>query len=222
MSEEALIGLFVATVQFGTLVFLAALGELIAERAGVLNLGVEGMMAMGAVSGFMVGLETGSPWAAFFAAAAVGALVGGLHALVSVVLGADQVVSGLALTIGGLGLAAYVGRNVVGERPETLFTDLGIAGLADIPWIGEIFFDQPPVVYLTVLLGIAGWFVLARTRLGLAIRAAGESAPTTDTAISKPMVSGVPTPPATRMITYSSSSGTHNNTRSSTTNTAPA
>ncbi|MYG72694.1 MAG: ABC transporter permease, partial [Acidimicrobiia bacterium] len=77
MSEAALIGLFVATVQFATLVFLAALGELIAERAGVLNLGVEGMMAMGAVSGFMVGLETGSPWAAFFAAAAVGALVGG-------------------------------------------------------------------------------------------------------------------------------------------------
>ena len=182
MSEEALIGLFVATVQFGTLVFLAALGELFAERAGVLNLGVEGMMAMGAVSGFMVGLETGSPWAAFFAAAGVGALVGGFHALVSVVLGADQVVSGLALTIGGLGLAAYVGRNVVGERPETLFTDLGIVGLADIPWIGEIFFDQPPVVYLTVLLGIAAWFVLARTRLGLAIRAAGESAPTTDTA----------------------------------------
>lgn len=182
MSEAALIGLFVATVQFSTLVFLAALGELIAERAGVLNLGVEGMMTMGAVSGFMVGLETGSPWAAFFAAAAVGSLVGGFHALVSVVLGADQVVSGLALTIGGLGLAAYVGRNVVGERPETQFTDLGIAGLADIPWIGEIFFDQPPVVYLTVLLGLGVWFVLARTRLGLAIRAVGESAPTTDTA----------------------------------------
>jgi len=182
MSEDALIGLFVATVQFGTLVYLAALGELIAERAGVLNLGVEGMMAMGAVSGFMVGLETGSPWAAFFAAAAVGALVGGFHALVSVVLGAGQVVSGLALTIGGLGLAAYVGRNVVGERPEALFTDLGIAGLADIPWIGEIFFDQPPVVYVAVVMGLSVWFVLARTRLGLAIRAAGESAPTTDTA----------------------------------------
>ena len=180
MSEAALIGLFVATVQFATLVFLAALGELIAERAGVLNLGVEGMMAMGAVSGFMVGLETGSPWAAFFAAAAVGALVGGLHALVSVILGADQVVSGLALTIGGLGLAAYVGRNVVGERPETQFTDLGIAGLADIRWFGEIFFDQPPVVYLAVLLGLAVWFVLTRTRLGLALRAVGESAPTTD------------------------------------------
>ena len=177
MSEAALVGLFVATVQFATLVFLAALGELIAERAGVLNLGVEGMMAMGAVSGFMVGLETGSPWAAFFAAAAVGALVGGLHALVSVILGADQVVSGLALTIGGLGLAAYVGRNVVGERPETQFTDLGIAGLADIRWFGEIFFNQPPVVYLAVLLGLAVWFVLARTRLGLALRAVGSRPP---------------------------------------------
>ncbi|MYG94432.1 MAG: ABC transporter permease [Acidimicrobiia bacterium] len=180
MSEAALVGLFVATVQFATLVYLAALGELFAERAGVLNLGVEGMMAMGAVSGFMVGLETGSPWAAFAAAIVVGALVGGLHALISVVLGADQVVSGLALTIGGVGLAAYVGRNVGGRIPETQFTDMSIAGLADIRWFGEIFFDQPPVVYLAVGLGLVSWFVLARTRLGLALRAVGESAPTTD------------------------------------------
>ncbi len=180
MSEVALVGLFVAAVQFATLVFLAALGELIAERAGVLNLGVEGMMTMGAVSGFMVGLETGSPWAAFFAAAAMGALVGGVHALVSVVLGADQVVSGLAITIGGLGLAAYMGRNVVGERPETVFTDLRIVGAADIRWFGDIFFNQPPVVYLAVLLGLAAWLELTRTRLGLALRAVGESAPTTD------------------------------------------
>ncbi|MCY3967048.1 MAG: ABC transporter permease [bacterium] len=180
MSEAAVIGLFVATVQFATLVYLAALGELIAERAGVLNLGVEGMMAMGAVSGFMVGLETGSPWAAFVVAAAVGALVGGFHALISVVLGADQVVSGLALTIGGVGLAAYVGRNVGGRIPETKFTDMSIIGLSEIRWFGDIFFNQPPVVYLAVLLGAGSWFVLARTRLGLALRAVGESAPTTD------------------------------------------
>ncbi|MYB11629.1 MAG: ABC transporter permease, partial [Acidimicrobiia bacterium] len=130
--------------------------------------------------GGLVGWSPGGRGAGFLPAGAGGGLVGGLHALVSVVLGADQVVSGLALTIGGLGLAAYVGRNVVGERPETLFTDLGIAGLADIRWFGDIFFNQPPVVYLAVLLGLAVWFVLARTRLGLALRAVGESAPTTD------------------------------------------
>ncbi len=180
MSEAAVVGLFVATVQFATLVYLAALGELIAEKAGVLNLGVEGMMAMGAVSGFMVGLETGSAWAAFVVAAAVGAMVGGFHALISVVLGADQVVSGLALTIGGVGLAAYVGRNVGGRIPETQFTDMGIIGLSGIRWFGDIFFNQPPVVYLAVMLGVVSWFVLTRTRVGLALRAVGESAPTTD------------------------------------------
>ena len=180
MSEAAVIGLLTASVQFGTLVYLAALGEMIAERAGVINLGVEGMMSMGAVSGFMVALATGSPWVGFAAAVAVGVLVASVHALVSVAAGAGQVVSGLALTIGGVGLSAYVGRDVVGRRPDAVFTDMGIVGLADIPWLGQIFFDHPPVVYLTALLGAAAWFVLSRTRLGLTLRAVGESAATAD------------------------------------------
>lgn len=180
MSEAAVVGLLVATVQFATLVYLAGLGELIAERSGVLNLGVEGMMAMGAVSGFMMALATGRPWIGFAFAALVGMAVAGIHALVSVVMGAGQVVSGLAITIGGLGFAAFIGQDAVRERADAVFTDLGIAGLADIRWVGPILFNQPPVVYLAGLLGVAAWFVLNRTRLGLALRAVGESASTTD------------------------------------------
>ena len=169
-----------ATVQFATLVYLAGLGELIAERSGVLNLGVEGMMAMGAVSGFMVAVATDRPWIGFLAAALVGMAVAGVHAMVSVVMGAGQVVSGLAITIGGLGFAAFIGQDAVRQRADAVFTDLGIAGLADIPWAGPILFNQPPVVYLAAGLGVAAWFVLNRTRLGLALRAVGESASTTD------------------------------------------
>lgn len=180
MSEDAVIGLLVATVQFATLVYLAGLGELIAERSGVLNLGVEGMMAMGAVTGFMAAIATDRPWVGFAVAALVGMATAGVHALVSVIMGAGQVVSGLAITIGGLGFAAFIGQDAVRERADAVFTDLSIVGLSDIPWAGPILFDQPPVVYLAGVLGVAAWFVLSRTRLGLALRAVGESASTTD------------------------------------------
>ena len=182
MTEAALVGLVVATVQFATLVYLAGLGELIAERSGVLNLGVEGMMAMGAVSGFMMAQATGRPWIGFAFAALVGTAVAGVHAVVSVVLGAGQIVSGLAITIGGLGFAAFIGQDAVRQRADAVFTDAGLAGLADLRWAGPILFDQPPVVYLAALSGVAVWFVLNRTRLGLALRAVGESASTTDSA----------------------------------------
>ncbi len=182
MSEASIIGLFVFTIRFAVLLYLAALGEVIAERAGVLNLGVEGMMAMGAVSGFLVGLETGNPWLALIAGIIVGALTSGLHALLSVVLGADQVVSGLALTIFGLALAAFIGKDKVGTPPEGTFEPLPVPGLSEIPWVGEIFFQQPPVVYLTALAGLGAWYVLNRTRVGLGLRAAGESAATADAA----------------------------------------
>ncbi|WP_419842080.1 ABC transporter permease [Candidatus Poriferisodalis sp.] len=180
MTESAVVGLLVATVQFATLVYLAGLGELIAERSGVLNLGVEGMMAMGAVSGFMAAVATGRPWIGFAVAALVGTAVAGVHAVVSVALGAGQVVSGLAITIGGLGFAAFIGQDAVRQRADAVFTDLGIAVLADIRWAGPILFDQPPVVYLTGILGVAVWFFLHRTSMGLALRAVGESAATTD------------------------------------------
>ena len=182
MNEASLIGLLEATVSFGALLYLAALGEMITEKAGILNLGVEGMMAIGAVTGFVVALQTENPWVALVAAIGAGALAGLLHGLFTVVLGAEQVVSGLSLTILGIGLAAYIGKGSVG-RPagaELVPVDWGL--LTDIPWAGPVLFQQSPLVYMAVLAGLAAWFVLGRTRLGLAVRAAGESAPTTDAA----------------------------------------
>tara|TARA_B100000959_G_scaffold232484_1_gene249409 strand:+ start:588 stop:1520 length:933 start_codon:yes stop_codon:yes gene_type:complete len=182
VNEASLIGLFEATVSFGALLYLAALGEMIAEKAGILNLGVEGMMAMGAVTGFVVALQTGNPWVALVAAVAAGAMIGLLHGFFTVVLGAEQVVSGLSLTILGLGLAAFVGRGSVGEPAGAEMVSVDWGPLSDIPWAGPILFAQSPFVYLAVITGFVTWFVLWRTRLGLAVRAAGESASTADAA----------------------------------------
>ena len=182
MTEASLIGLLEATVSFGALLYLAALGEMITEKAGILNLGVEGMMAIGAVTGFVVALQTGNPWVALVAAIAAGALIGLLHGLFTVVLGAEQVVSGLSLTILGIGLAAYMGRGSVGQPAGAELVPVDWGPLSDIPWAGPVLFQQSPLVYMAVLAGIAAWFVLGRTRLGLAVRAAGESAPTADAA----------------------------------------
>ena len=182
MTEETVLGLIVSIIEFGTLLYLAALGELIAEKSGVLNLGVEGMMAMGGVSAYWVGVETGDPWAALVFAGLVGAGVASIHGLVSVVMGADQVVSGLALTILGLGLAAFLGRNLVFEPPGATFADRTLGPLSDIPWIGETVFSMTSVSWLALALGLAMWFVLTRTRAGLSLRAVGESAATADAA----------------------------------------
>ena len=182
MNEASLIGLLEATVSFGALLYLAALGEMITEKAGILNLGVEGMMAIGAVTGFVVALQTGNPWVALVAAIGAGALAGLLHGLFTVVLGAEQVVSGLSLTILGIGLAAYIGKGFVGRPAGAELVPVDWGPLTDIPWAGPVLFQQSPLVYMAVLAGLAAWFVLGRTRLGLAVRAAGESAPTADAA----------------------------------------
>ena len=182
MTEETVLGLIVSVIEFGTLLYLAALGELIAEKSGVLNLGVEGMMAMGGVSAYWLSIETGDPWSALVFAALVAAAVASIHGLVSVVMGADQVVSGLALTILGLGLAAFLGRNLVFESPEATFADRTLGPLSDIPWIGETVFSMSSVSWLALALGAVTWFVLSRTRAGLSLRAVGESAATADAA----------------------------------------
>ncbi len=182
MNEASLIGLLEATVSFGALLYLAALGEMITEKAGILNLGVEGMMAIGAVTGFVVALQTENPWVALVAAIGAGALAGLLHGLFTVVLGAEQVVSGLSLTILGIGLAAYIGKGFVGRPAGAELVPVDWGPLTDIPWAGPVLFQQSPLVYMAVLAGLAAWFVLGRTRLGLAVRAAGESASTADAA----------------------------------------
>lgn len=181
-SEAAFIGLIIAGIQFGTLLYLAALGETIAEKAGVLNLGVEGMMAIGAVTGYIGGAASGSPWIGLLVGAICGALISLVHALAAVGLGADQVVSGLALTILGLGLADFIGTDYTGDPRRSHFREVDIPVLSDIPWLGETIFSATPVTYLAIVIGIGAGWVLTRTSLGLGIRAAGESASTADAA----------------------------------------
>jgi ABC-type uncharacterized transport system permease subunit len=157
-----------------TPILLAAIGELVVEKSGVLNLGVEGMMIVGAISGFAITVETGSPLIGFFAAAVGGALLSVLFALLTLVALANQVASGLALTLFGLGLSALLGQSYVGIKPPAT-PKLDIPVISDLPVVGPILFSHDPVLYFGLGLVVAVWAVLKFTRAGLILRAVGES-----------------------------------------------
>jgi len=173
------------TVRAGTSLIYAAIGETYAERSGILNLGLEGMMLMGAVASFATAYHTGSVWLAVLAAALVGGLMAALHAFLSVTLRAQQVVSGLSLTLFGSGLASFLGQRL-GPQGGSLaglvgpkFTPLLIPGLSQIPLLGALF-GQDILTYAVYLLVPAAWFYLYRTRPGLNLRAVGENPQTAD------------------------------------------
>ncbi|MCV2879691.1 ABC transporter permease [Sedimentimonas flavescens] len=157
-----------------TPVLLAATGELIAEKAGVLNLGVEGMMIMGAMAGFAVAVTTGSPVAGFLAGAVAGALMALLFAVLTQVLLSNQTATGLALTLFGLGLSALFGKGYEGVRPPST-GKVPFGPLADIPVIGPVLFSHDWVVYASLILVAVTWAFLRFTRAGLILRAVGES-----------------------------------------------
>ena len=170
MNVEGLLG---ASIRYGTPLLFATVGEIITERAGVLNLGLEGLMLMGAFTGFVTAYSTGNLWLAFFLAMVVGALFALIHAFMSITLKVNQVVSGLALTMLGSGLSGILGRAYVG-RPAVMFQPVAIPGLADIPVIGPAFFKQDPLVYVGyVLTFFLAWFIF-KTKAGLTLRAVGE------------------------------------------------
>ena len=152
----------------------AASGELIAERSGVLNLGVEGMMLMGAVSAFAVAMGTGSPLLGIFSGAFAGALTAGIFAFFTLGLATNQVATGLALTIFGTGLSGLIGAPFVGHAIEGL-TQLHIPLLADIPFLGMLLFQHDIMVYLAVVMVALCAWVLNATRVGLIIRAVGDN-----------------------------------------------
>jgi ABC-type uncharacterized transport system permease subunit len=187
MSGDAiLLAALLTVIPAATPLLLAALGELVAEKAGVLNLGVEGMMLVGAVAGFATAYATGS----FVGAVAVAALAGAALALVFAVLTltllANQVATGLALTIFGIGLSALLGQSFVG-RPLGAVADLHIPVLSDLPWVGPILFGQDPLVYVSIgLTAAVAWF-LGRSRAGLVLRAVGEN-PDSAHAIGHPVI----------------------------------
>lgn len=166
--------LIAALMSAATPILLAATGELVVERAGVLNLGVEGMMILGAICGFAIAVETGSPLTGFVAAAAGGALLSLLFALLTQVALANQVASGLALTLFGLGLSALLGQGYVGVKPPRM-GDMNFGPLAEIPVLGPILFSHDPILYLGIALVAAVWATLKYTRVGLILRAVGEN-----------------------------------------------
>ncbi len=168
------ISVLAAAVAAGTAILYACLGELITERAGVLNLGIEGIMLVGALAGAGGCIWSGSAWVGAGAALAAGAAMASIHALLTVGLRANQVVSGLALTIFGGGLSAFLGRNIVGVPPPASFRTVDIPLLADIPVLGRILFQQSALVYISFALVAFLWWYVFRTRAGLRLRAIGE------------------------------------------------
>ena len=167
-------GILLTIVTAATPLLFAAIGELVAERSGVLNLGVEGMMAVGAVCGFAAAYVTGIPAVGIVAAAAAGAVMACLFAVVTLIFVANQVASGLALTLFGLGLSALIGDAFVGI-PGLGLPHVHIPVLSDLPLVGPIVFGADPLTYLAVAITIAVAWFLFRTRAGLILRAVGDN-----------------------------------------------
>ena len=179
--EDIIISVLQRTLIAGTPLLLATIGEVICERSGILNLGIEGMMAIGAVSAFIVTFNTGNPWLGLITAIIVTALVSGIHAFVSITLQSSQVVSGLALTMLGLGVSGLIGKPYIGKPLAEKMATWPIPFLSDLPVLGVIFFDHSPFFYMAIVLALIAWFVLQHTKIGITIRSAGENPRATET-----------------------------------------
>lgn len=157
-----------------TPILLAAIGEAVVEKAGVLNLGVEGMMITGAVVGFAVAINSENPALGFVAAAVAGAALSMLFGFLTQYLLSNQVATGLGLTLFGLGLSSLIGKPYEGMKVDTL-AKFEIPLLSDIPALGPILFKHDPMVYVSILLIATVWYVLTHTRVGLILRGVGEN-----------------------------------------------
>jgi ABC-type uncharacterized transport system permease subunit len=173
--NEMIVSVLYRSLVFATPLFLATLGEILTERSGVLNLGMEGLIAFGAFAAFAGTQATGSAWLGIGIAALSGAALASLHALASINLRANQTVSGLALTMVGTGAAGLWGKPYIGKAAAMRLGPAHLGPLSDIPALGRILFSQDPFFYIAIALGAALAFVLSRTRAGLRIRAIGEN-----------------------------------------------
>ena len=158
----------------GTPLVYAALGELVVEKSGVLNLGVEGMMLVGAVASFIVAARTQSPWLGVGAGALAGAALSLIFAVIALTLRANQVATGLALSLFGVGLSAFVGRDYVSVVIQGI-TPITLPIVSELPVVGRLVFGHNPLVYGSLALFVAVQWFLTRTRAGLVLRAVGES-----------------------------------------------
>ncbi|ADZ70678.1 ABC transporter permease [Polymorphum gilvum] len=166
--------ILLTVITAATPLLIAALGELVVERSGVLNLGVEGMMIMGAVTGFAIANVTGSGSLGVLAAIGAGMAMSALFGFLVISLVTNQVATGLALTLLGLGLSGLIGEGFIGVPGQRL-PRLEVPGLSDLPFVGPVLFGQDAVVYLALALVILVAFVLFRTRVGLVLRAVGDN-----------------------------------------------
>jgi ABC-type uncharacterized transport system permease subunit len=171
---ETIIGILLATLGAGTPLVFAALGELVTEKSGVLNLGVEGMMIVGAVCGFAVAADSGSLWLGVVASVVAGAGMALLFGILTLTFQSNQVAAGLALTIFGIGLSAYIGLDYTSVA-LTGMARIYIPFLSDIPIVGPLLFSLDPLLYLSFALFGAITYFLYRTKAGLLLRAIGES-----------------------------------------------
>src|SRR5437660_311019 len=180
---EIIAGLLQTSILAGGVLALAALGEVLAERVGVVNLGVEGLMALGAITGIAIVIATGSPALGFIGALGIGLSVGMIFASATVILRANQVLCGLALTLMGTGLAATIGKAYSGMPAPATFAPLTIPYLSEIPLVGHAVFTQNILVYLIYLiLPVILHLIMFRTRHGLNLRAVGENPAAADAA----------------------------------------
>ncbi len=180
------IGFFAALIRIATPLLLATLGELYSERSGVLNLGIEGIMLLGAMVGFSAAYFSGNLWVGVLAALATGALAGLVMALLAVVLGVSQHVSGIGMTLLATGLAFYLYRLIFGQPPVppniVAFAAVPIPVLSDIPFVGPILFNQNAITYIALLAVPATAYLLYRTQWGLDLRTVGENPRAADAA----------------------------------------
>src|SRR4030042_1529212 len=175
-TANVILGILASGIRLATPYLYAAIGETFGQRSGVLNLGVDGQMLLGAFAGFYVTFHTGNPWLGLRAAIFVGACVGLVMGFITVALHAEQGISGIGIYLFGLGMSDLLFQKTIGSV-ETVkgFTPLHIPGLSTIPVLGEVLFQHNILVYLAFLLVPASWFVLNKTTLGLKIRAVGEN-----------------------------------------------
>jgi simple sugar transport system permease protein len=179
--------LFLQTaVQMGTHILFAVLGGIMCEKTGNMNLGIEGMMLLGASAGFQAGLSTGNPWLAVLSAGCAGAAGALIYGIITITLRGNQVVTGLILSIFGTGVSGFLGKRLAGNAlPDTVrraFEPVGVPLLRRIPLIGKIFFEQSPYVLAGIILAVLLYIYFQHTRAGLNARAVGENPAVADAA----------------------------------------
>ena len=172
---DLIISVLTRTIIAGTPLLLATLGEILAERAGILNLGIEGLMSAGAVTAFIITFNTGSPWLGLFCAILVGALIASIHGFICISLRANQVVSGLAITLLGLGVSGLWGKPYIGRPLPNRMPHVDLGFLSDLPIVGKILFSHDWYVYLSIVLGLILWFLMKHSRMGITLRSVGEN-----------------------------------------------